>query len=52
MEGIQTALTTAFTAFAADAMESIAAIVPIALPVMGAILVIGIGVRVFKRFVH
>lgn len=50
MEGIVTALTTAVTGFATDAMGVIAAIVPVALPIMGALIVVGIGIRTFKKF--
>lgn len=51
MEAVTTALSTALTEVAAGATGAIAAVLPIALPVMGAIVVIGIGVKVFKRFV-
>lgn len=34
---------------ASDAMGAIAGVVPVALPVMGAIVVVGIGIRIFKR---
>lgn len=51
MESITTALTTAFGTLATDALGAIAAVLPIILPVMGAIVVIGIAVKVFKRFV-
>lgn len=50
MEGITTALTAAITTFASDAMGVIAAIVPVALPIMGALVVVGIGIRTFKKF--
>lgn len=44
------ALTTGLGAVAADAMEAIGAVLPIALPIMGAGVVIFIGVKLFKRF--
>ena len=47
--GITSALTTALSTIASDMMSSISAIVPIALPIMGAIAVVGIGVRIFKK---
>lgn len=49
METITTALTTAFTDVAGDCMDAIAAVLPVALPVMGAIVVIGIGIKIFKK---
>lgn len=46
---IQNALTNGFTTVASDALNAIAAILPIALPVLGAIIVIMVGIRIFKR---
>lgn len=43
------ALTTAFTAVAADATSAISGVLPIALPIMGAIVVVGVGIRIFKK---
>lgn len=34
---------------ASDALSAIQAILPIALPVMGAIVVVGVGIRIFKK---
>lgn len=50
MEGIVTALTTGVSGFATDAMGAIAAIVPVALPIMGALVVVGIGIKAFRKF--
>lgn len=50
MEAVVTALKTAITSFAGDAMGAIGAIVPVALPIMGAIVVVGIGIKVFRKF--
>lgn len=50
METISSALTTAMTTVATDMMSAIGDILPIALPVTGAMLVIGLGVKVFKKF--
>lgn len=44
-----TALTTAFSTVASDALSAIQSILPIALPVMGAIVVVGVGIRIFKK---
>lgn len=52
METITTALTTAFGSLATDALGAIGATLPIILPVMGAVVVIGIAVGIFKRFVN
>lgn len=49
METVTTALTTAISGFADDAMGAIGSIVPVALPIMGAVLVVTIGVKVFKK---
>lgn len=52
MATIQKALTDAFTTLANDAMTALGAVLPIVLPVMGAVVVIGLAVGIFKRFVH
>lgn len=49
MEAITTALTTAITTIGTDAMDAIAKVLPAALPIFGAIVVVSIGLRVFKR---
>lgn len=52
MEGtatINSALTSAFTTVAADMMEAVAGVLPIALGVAGGILVIFLGWKLFKR---
>lgn len=46
---IQNALTTGFSNVANDALSAISAILPIALPVLGAVIVIMVGIRIFKR---
>lgn len=50
MEGITTSLVTAITTFSGEAMSTIGSIVPVALPIMGAIVVVGIGIKVFRKF--
>ena len=50
MEAVTTALTTAISGFATDAMSAIGAIIPVVLPIMGAIVVVGIGIKVFRKF--
>lgn len=46
---VVTGLTGAFTTVATDCTAAITATLPIALPVMGAIVVIGIGIKIFKK---
>lgn len=46
---VVTALSTAFSTVASDAMDAISAILPIALPVMGAIVVVTIGIKIFRK---
>lgn len=50
MDAVVTALTTAIKGFAGDAMGAIGAIIPVVLPIMGAIVVVGIGIKVFRKF--
>ena len=52
MTAITTALKTSFTSVAGDAMTAIGDVLPIILPVMGAVVVIGLAVGIFKRFVR
>lgn len=49
MEGIITSLTTGVTTIATDAMSAIAAVVPVALPIAGAVIVVGIAMKAFKK---
>lgn len=49
MQTLQNALTSAFSTTATDAMTSIGQIVPVALPVLGAIVVVGIAIKIFKK---
>jgi hypothetical protein len=49
MEAITTALTTGITTIATDAMSAIGAVIPVALPIMGAMVVVGIGIRAFRK---
>ena len=43
------ALTSAMTSTAAECTGAIGAVLPVALPVMGALVVVGIGIKVFKK---
>ena len=52
MEGASTvlsALTEGVTAIAADAASAIGAIIPVALPIAGMIIVVTLGLKVFKK---
>ena len=47
--GVTEALTTAMTSTASECTGAISAVLPVALPVMGALVVVGIGIKVFKK---
>lgn len=49
MASIVTALSTAMGDVATQVLSAISAILPEAAPVLGAVLIIGIGIRVFKK---
>lgn len=49
LSGVTTALTNGITTVASDALSAIGSIVPVALPIMGAMAVVGIGIRIFKK---
>lgn len=49
MEAVVSALTTGISSVATEAMGAIGAVVPVALPVFGAIVVVGIGLKVLKK---
>lgn len=48
--GISTALTSSLSSIASDCITAIGGVLPYVLPVMGAIVVITVGVKLFKRF--
>lgn len=49
MSDVVSAMSTALGTVASSAMSGIAGIVPVAAPVLGAILVVGIGIKAFKK---
>lgn len=49
MENIQTALQTAFTQISADFATTISNVLPVALGITGMIMVIGFGIRLFRK---
>ena len=52
MAGVTSALTTSFTEVASSLTGLIGDILPIALPVVGGILVVRIGIKIFKSVVN
>lgn len=51
MAGVTSALTASFTEVASSLTGLIGDILPIALPVVGGVLVVGIGIKIFKSVV-
>lgn len=49
MTELTTALVTGFTNVATDMVNAIGSIVPVVLPVMAAVAVVGLGIKVFKK---
>ena len=49
MSDVVTALTTGLGTIATGALSAISGVVPVAAPVLGGILVIGIGIKAFKK---
>lgn len=49
MEAVTTALTSGITTIAGEAMTAVGSVIPVALPIVGAIVVVSIGLRVFKK---
>lgn len=46
---VTTGMTTGLTTIASDCMSALGQIVPVALPVMGAIVVISLGIKIFRK---
>ena len=49
LSSVETALTTSFTEVGSSMTGMVGKILPIALPVMGALLLVGFGIKAFKR---
>lgn len=49
MEALITSLSTGFSSVVTDALSAIGTIAPIALPILGALIVITIAIRTFKK---
>lgn len=52
LSSITTALTTALGQVGTDALSVISSVLPAALAIAGAVMVVTIGVRVFKKIAH
>lgn len=46
---VETALTTSFTSVGSSMISLVGKILPIALPIMGALLLVGFGIKAFKK---
>lgn len=49
MDALVTSLTSGFTTIANDMLDGIGKIAPVALPVLGGVALVGIGIKVFKK---
>ncbi|MDK2964716.1 hypothetical protein [Lacrimispora sp.] len=49
MEAVTTALTSGIATIAADALSAVGSVIPVALPIVGAIVVVSLGLKVFKK---
>ena len=49
LSSVETALTTSFTSIAGSMTSIVGKILPIALPIMGILLVVGFGMKAFKK---
>lgn len=47
---VTSAMTSAVTSIASDALSGLAAIIPVAAPIMGGLIIIAVGIRTFKKF--
>lgn len=50
MSEVTTALTTAMQSVADNAMAALSAVLPIAVPIFGGIIMIGVAIKVVKKF--
>lgn len=49
LSSVETALTTSFTSIGSSMTSIVGKILPIALPIMGALLLVGFGIKSFKK---
>lgn len=48
--GVTSAMTTAITTIASDALSGLAAVIPVAAPIMGGLIIISVAIRTFRKF--
>lgn len=49
LSSVETALTTSFTSIGSSMISVVGKILPVALPIMGALLLVGFGIKAFKK---
>ena len=49
LSSVETALTTSFTSIGSSMTSIVGEILPVALPIMGALLLVGFGIKAFKK---
>lgn len=49
MAGVESALTSSFTEVGSSMTGIIGKVLPIALPILGAVLIVGFGIKIFKK---
>ena len=49
VSAVTTALTAGISSIANDAMSAIGSVIPLALPIVGAIVVVSVGIKVFRK---
>ena len=52
LSSVETALTTSFTSIGSSMISVVGKILPIALPIMGALLLVGFGIKAFKKIAN
>ena len=52
LSSVETALTTSFTSIGSSMTSIVGKILPVALPIMGALLLVGFGIKAFKKVVN
>ncbi|MDD7218884.1 MAG: hypothetical protein PUI16_02665 [Clostridia bacterium] len=52
LSAVETALTSSFTSVGSSMTGMVASILPIALPIMGALLLVGFGIKAFKKIAN
>ena len=52
LSSVETALTTSFTSVGSSMTSLVGKILPIALPIMGALLLVGFGIKAFKKIAN